>query len=400
MKTPARLPTQSQPISSSPWRERLLWRPAKINSPDILRLIDVTLKSNESVIDAVIDRPGRDAYYESVEQIYPRWRGPIDVSTPHHQQFQQEIIRNLSNLKKRYMWRQSGAMVYDMHPGLVALLTRSTGRFARLPTSILQDLPCINPLMTFPDPAPQLTLTDGRIGLLRAAFITGGVFHDDKGGFRRLAYTNEPDRNGLIGMMHIDIPDDDGVIEETEISTITMLMPGKATIGDVVERVTELFDGGVTSVPELVPVHVQSFVAQATELLLTCLAYACSRNADITRVASKKGSGKKRKSPQPRDAGDVRKVGYTIGPELGVVRERGPAGPKGDGGGWHQPVHTRGLHQHLYWTGKGRTIPEFKIILPFLAGGKGGDAIPRIRPVKAKPGDPLLEDMNVSTESL
>jgi hypothetical protein len=98
--------------------------------------------------------------------------------------------------------------------------------------------------------------------------------------------------------------------------------------------------------------------------LLSLLLYLCANDPDI--------AGRKPDTPQPKKTKkgirffpaprmSVREVGFNLGKKIRYAAETTDSGPA-------KAAHIRKAHWHLYWTGKGRTVPKIKWISPILVG--------------------------------
>lgn len=137
---------------------------------------------------------------------------------------------------------------------------------------------------------------------------------------------------------------------------------------------------------------------QVVHLVLNLLLYLVGQD-DVTTIV--RGARKNLDKKPPVEAQRLRELQephvYGFGAKWGRsiqhwIKERDSAqasAPAGQhGGGWTVCPHIRQAHQHLYWTGPGKTIPKVKFLMPILvhkdraaAEGSPSDDLPTIHAV-------------------
>ena len=117
-------------------------------------------------------------------------------------------------------------------------------------------------------------------------------------------------------------------------------------------------------------------------------------NHDVVRAVHPGGRDRNGDGGQPgprreRRARDLAKPGVCrVGSEFGAAiahweREAARQEQAADGGGWSVRPHLRRAHLHLYWTGPGRGVPRFRLVLPTVVGDRRSEeAGETVRPVR------------------
>lgn len=127
-------------------------------------------------------------------------------------------------------------------------------------------------------------------------------------------------------------------------------------------------------------------ILEIARRVLPVLLYLASKEPDITRHPS--GDTPPRKTRKGRRARPLRveawRVGARIGATLRGVRE--VTQRDGEGGEERRGPrpHLRRAHWHLYWTGKGRTVPRVKWVAPTIVNATSAPLPTEVRPVEVR----------------
>jgi hypothetical protein len=133
-----------------------------------------------------------------------------------------------------------------------------------------------------------------------------------------------------------------------------------------------------------------TLMREVTEPLTSLTLYLCSVAAD---VRESRGTDRRPTRPQPvktkqgarlfpASQPTTWEVGYRLGSALRLAAVQPSADhplPSGEGG--KRRAHIRRAHWHLFWTGKGRTIPRVRWLHPILVAAERGEIIPTIHRV-------------------
>lgn len=298
----------------------------------------------------------------------------------------QSIVREiqyaaLDNVFRR-IWQRK-RIVYDIDADLYAELG-STERDTELPLGLTEKLPHPDPYIAFPDPLIS-KLSDGKLLRTEGFFVVGRgagrpVANRPVGevvGPDLICSTHTPGASGdLILLIGGPVVTADGkpvegyrdrvsgkMIPDQIWNRVTLELGARegrrsVTLGELVDGISSRFDRASYSITRW----------ESTERMITSavstLVYLCASNAELkplpARPAQRKGSGKAAGAKPAK----VYRVGYEAGARMRAWRRANVGQQRGPGAGGTKKPHMRRSHPHLYWTGKGRMVPEVKWIEP------------------------------------
>lgn len=106
---------------------------------------------------------------------------------------------------------------------------------------------------------------------------------------------------------------------------------------------------------------------------------AKDRNGEVGRMAL-------RRERRARDLAkpDVCAIGSEFGAAIAHWEREAPRDEQAaGGGGWSVRPHLRRAHLHLYWTGPGRRVPRFRLVMPIVVGDSNSEEVRETaRPVR------------------
>lgn len=294
------------------------------------------------------------------------------------------------------LWKRNGRVVYDLHEELASALYRS--KMAKVPGSLFDRLPHINPMVVIPDPWPVGKGAGGLgEGYVRCIFIVG---HSGKG----LCNSNDPNRDGLALLFCYDVIDEEtGELVPGEFRDVIPLpMHRESFTADDAINFAEEWQGGSAD-PKQRNAAIRAFRPRIQKAF-AILTYLCVDNRDIkdppewVQSPRKKKTGKNRKV-QERDPFWVR-VGWYVGPQLHTARQRAVAvdraGISIPSGTEYGPQHRAG-HYKTVWIGPGKAGQRTEYTTTWVAPywtkledlPEDQDPPTQIVPVDAQRGDPL-----------
>jgi hypothetical protein len=316
-------------------------------------------------------------------------------------QFDQQTLERVGDLMGEIaaceMWKRNGRVVYDLHEELADALYRS--KMSKVPGTLFDKLPHINPMVVIPDPWPAGKGRGGFAeGYVRCFFIVG---YTGKG----LCNSNDPDRDGLALLFCYDVVDEDtGEIVPGSFRDLIPLPMGRDsfTADDAIRHAEEWQGGSADGKDRSDAVKTFRPILQKAFAVLT---YLCTDNRDVkepaewTTAQRRKKTGKNRK-PKERDPFWVR-VGWYVGPKLHEVRTQRAKSANDSGisipsGVEYGPQHRAG-HFKTVWIGPGksgqRTQSTTTWVEPYWTKledlPEGQDAPTQIVPVDPQRKDPL-----------
>lgn len=283
---------------------------------------------------------------------------PPEVSDATFPQFMTSVM---SHAIRRIWTRQKTVQV--VNPEMASVLANSLSD--RMPGSLFANQPYTDPLVVFPEPL-QIRTLDNEPGRLLGFFVVGRRYH---GARPVLCSTHDPERSELWINFFVERRARSG--RGLDMQQTRVLIPiGQTmfTVDDAVEQTLANFLMDVPIPPDAP--QVKDALTNMVRTALSVLVYLCTNNPDIKAVPSrhqhkKKGKQDKKKHRPPKPMRLFR-VGYVLGPALGVARRVYENARKAaPGEGRRQPPHQRRAHMRLFWVGPGRTEPELKFIAPY-----------------------------------
>lgn len=252
------------------------------------------------------------------------------------------------------LWKRNGRVVYDLHEELAGALYRS--KMDKVPSSLFDQLPHINPMIVIPDPWPVGKGAGGLSeGYVRCIFIVGVSGAG-------LCNSNDPDRDGLALLFCYDVLDEEtGEMVPGDFRDLIPL-PMHQEMFTAAEAIhyAEDWQGG-TKDEKARQAAVRAFRPRLQKAF-ALITYLCIDNRDIeappewVQTPGRKKTGKNRKA-RDRDPFWVR-VGWYIGPQLHTARQRAKAidrsGISIPSGVEHGPQHRAG-HFKIVWIGPGKS---------------------------------------------
>ncbi|MFJ1700476.1 hypothetical protein ACIOHC_36395 [Streptomyces sp. NPDC088252] len=254
------------------------------------------------------------------------------------------------------LWKRNGRVAYDLNEELAAALYKS--KIGKMPGSLFDRLPHINPMVVIPDPWPVTDPSSNVRGEVRAFFVTG--YTGDA-----FCNTTNPDRDGIAIMFWMERTNlDTGEVQPGQGAVIFFPTFKDAFTLDDVVKVTEEWHS--TPGREMDVNTSKKILRQIVPPALSILAYLCCDNRDIEEPVIR-AKRKKRAKAKPRDPFYIR-LGWHIGPALHEARRRF-AGRSKDGiavpsGAEYGPQHRAG-HFKRVWTGPGKKREEVVWVEPY-----------------------------------
>lgn len=285
---------------------------------------------------------------------------PLDLDDEEWPQFMTSVMSHAI----RRVWAR-GKIVHAVNPEMVTVLESSLSD--RMPGSIFAKQPYTDPMVVFPEPLPVLTL-DGAPGKLIGFNVVGCRSDGDR---KVLCSTHEPHRTELWLNFFVERRVEYGLLDMQQTRVRIPVGQSMFTVDDAVESSLQDFLVGV-SIPSDAP-RIEDTLRGMMRTALSVLVYVCTKEPDVERVRGrgrppqkgKRGKKDKDRQKQPRPL-ELYRLGYVLGPALGVVRrEYEQSGPRGPGEGRRQPPHQRRAHMRLFHVGPGRTEEEIKFIAPY-----------------------------------
>jgi hypothetical protein len=132
-------------------------------------------------------------------------------------------------------------------------------------------------------------------------------------------------------------------------------------------------------------------VSGVYEPMFSLILYLCSTEPDVVMVGKPQKKRLNTKNPKKQKKNRMKPQEYRVGATIGQAIRRGrKAGTEGVSDGVSggkvekrtKSPHIRKAHFHLYWTGKGRTIPKLKFIAPVAVNIGEEPELPVVRKVK------------------
>lgn len=284
------------------------------------------------------------------------------------------------------MWQRNGRVSYDINEQFAAELYRSTSD--RLPGSVFDHLPHINPLVILPDP----WAING--GLVRGFFIYGLHEGGRDGAVSWPCFTNAPERDALGLMFVVDVLNEDTGEVDHQMH-VTMHVPTSRqsfTLKDAVRY--SMAEERHAAVSEVVHGIFEELIRPALSLLL----YLCCDNRDMVEPIPYQrqhtSAHRGRKQRREREPFFV-EVGWRLGVQLHAARRAAGRVLPGQGNpsGVEQAPHQRCGHFRQVKFGPGRSLSTTKWIDPYWVRldllEAGADPITTVVGVEEQRHDPL-----------
>ncbi len=315
----------------------------------------------------------------------PAPEGDLPPSTPRNNKQEMNAGSSAFENVVRRLWGR-GKVVHDVDETLWEELAHGD-RSTVVPRALLRHLPYPDPYIAFPVPYRFTLQYDGRIGVMKGMFLTGARKADGRffggtpgspvGGVPTSTHDVEHASNDVWIVTVAEVQEPDGrphlvpygpgvmgpdlmfqrsrlaLSEFGDDSTATV------TVGELIDQMAERYEARAH--PETTEEGAQAIVVNVIAPAINLLVYLCAKNADlrpVPSVAMRKATGKGKRRERPVK---VIEVGYNVGARLRAGRATEQAG---GGAGTKRRAHIRRGHTHLYWTGKGRQVPELKWLEP------------------------------------
>jgi hypothetical protein len=271
-----------------------------------------------------------------------------------------DIQSAIPTLAVARMWSR-GRTVYAMHPQMVAELTDCGD--SKLPSSVFDHLPHINPFVAFPEPVQTVT-SEGE-----DSTVLGFVVYGRPRGSYGLCDSNDANRGdiGLMFLVSVPTAHQGKSVVDTDVIRVTLpLEAGTFSVDDAAAAVMRTFT--ITSREPSTRERVHEWITELIRLAVNTLLYVCTDDPDMHRVVvppTKRAGKKNRGKPKPVTRSQMVKVGWRLGPILHQARRAATANPSFTAGGRRRPrTHQRCAHYQLYRVGKGRRDSVLKFIKP------------------------------------
>lgn len=283
------------------------------------------------------------------------------------------------------MWERRGRVSYDINEQFAAELYRSTSD--RLPGSVFDRLPHINPLVILPDPWPIH-------GALVRGFYIYGLHEGGRDNPSWPCFTNDPERDAL-GLLF--------VVDELDVDTGEVAQQIHVTMHVPTHRETFTLKDAITfsmakerhaAVGKVVHGVFEELMRPALSILL----YLCCDNRDMVEPVPfpRQHHSKHRGKRQIRDRDPFFvEVGWRMGVQLHAARRAAGRLLPGQGipsGVEHAP-HQKSGHFRQVKFGPGRSLSTTKWIDPYWVRldllEEGADPITTVVGVEEQRHDPL-----------
>lgn len=289
------------------------------------------------------------------------------------------------DVAQQALWNQH-KVIYNMDETLWADLAE-TRDSDLIPLTMFDRLPHPDPFIVFGKPI-EVTDADGGRHRVVGMFVNG-VYGLDMVGRNRAAHlcsTADPRRTAFqLNFISFALDDDgsvrrsfDGSVDQICWRTTLEHPEAVPTFEQLYELKKTTFQiiltGGLGNDLEVLKVMFRAGIAS--------LLYICSKEPEITRNPGGKVK-RDRKTGQP-DRPSTYNVGFQVGARLAAWRQNEDTmRTAAVASGRKQATHRRRGHFHLYWTGKGRTIPQIKFVEPYWVNiDQPVSELPTVRPVK------------------
>lgn len=283
------------------------------------------------------------------------------------------------------MWERRGRVSYDINEHFAAELYRSTSD--KLPGSVFDHLPHINPLVILPDPWP----ING--GLVRGFYIYG-LAEGGRDNPSWPCFTDDPERDALGLMFVVDVLDE-VTGEISEQMRVTMHVPTHREIFTLRDAVRySMAEEKNATVGKAVTGIFEELMRPALSILL----YLCCDNRDMVEPIPFQrqhvSSHRSRKQRRERDPFFV-EVGWRVGVQLHAARRAAGRVLPGQGipSGVEQAPHQRSGHFRQVRFGPKLSLTTTKWIDPYWVRldllEEGADPITTVVGVEEQRRDPL-----------
>ncbi|MFE0138218.1 hypothetical protein ACFWY6_42745 [Streptomyces sp. NPDC059037] len=256
------------------------------------------------------------------------------------------------------MWARRGRVTFDLNEHMASELYRSS--YDKLPGSIFDRLPYINPLVVLPDPWP---VRFGKSeGLVRGFFIHG--FNQIP---ERQTYTDE-DIEGLGLLFVIDLLDEEtgDVNYQTYVRLNLPTCLAEFTLSQAVEFAAARAEARWIRSPDKGAVY--DMFESMLKPALSILVYLCCDNRDVAEPPVIKPTHKKRAKASLRDRDPFFvEVGWRVGPALHAARRQAGRILDGEGipSGFQQAPHQRSGHFKKVRVGRGGADRVTRFVMPY-----------------------------------
>lgn len=238
-------------------------------------------------------------------------------------------------------------------PDMAAVIRES--RIGRFPADLFERLPLINPLVLYPRPVP-VPSSAGNLHLI--GFYVVGLLDDERraAGRKWLCDTHDPDRDGLHLVLLLGGPNGQLAARHGRLIGMGLPITGQTSL-------TEVVNDSLAALPDATVMDRETLAAAIGEALAGLL-YLCTKEPDVRDAQD--GRGMKPTALQgKRRACRVLRVGWRLGPVFATARtatrtDTDPAVVDGAAGQRARPkMHPRIGGMQWYWTGPGRSVPEW-----------------------------------------
>lgn len=297
-----------------------------------------------------------------------------------------QAVRGLCvDVAQQALWNEH-KVIYNMDADLWEDLS-ATRDDDLIPLAMFERLPHPDPFILFGKPI-EVTDTRGERHRVIGMFVNGVYGLDTVSGntAAHLCSTADPRRRAFqLNFISFALDDDgtpkravDGSVDQicwrstldypNPLPTFAQLFEHKKATFQVI------LTGGLGNDLDVLQVMFRAGIAS--------LLYICSKEPEIERNPGPKVK-RDRKSGLPVKP-SLYNVGFRVGARLAAWREREDQMRAASvGTGRKQATHRRRGHNHLYWTGKGRTIPQIKFVEPYWVNVDApAPDVPTVRQVK------------------
>lgn len=256
-----------------------------------------------------------------------------------------------------------------------------------VPLSLLRQVPHPDPFILFPAPGTD-DLADP-VGACWGAFAYGRRDARRDGDVPCSTAADDISSVGLMFTLLMETPEQGPMISVLRANLPLSDTP--LTVAEIAGQAVERFRYN-RNLPQERRDDLVAFLTRQIPRVLDVLLYVV---ADDTDVETQDLTRNKKKSTRtrPSDIDRFVKVGWVLGPALTRERERAERTAREQSAETGRTVkpHRRRGHKHLYWTGKGRTVPKIKTVKPtwvhkdlLTKGDAPEPEVTTVRPVRRK----------------
>jgi len=279
--------------------------------------------------------------------------------SPGHPRYAEARRRVSDDLVFR-LWSRS-RVVYAPDPDMLAALTESAQ--SPIPSQVLHAIPHPDPYILLPPAAPGAREASGweAIGTPLGAFTFG---RRDRG----LTCSTTDERREALGLMFTNVISAPGGRVILSTLRVTLRHYGQPlTVDQMVQEAVGRFRFN-DSLPASERAHLEAWLRRHVGQVACTLLYCCTADPDMTTAYQRETTGKRgSRRLRPGEVTDLQGIGYRLGPALFQARRQaGERAAAGTGDGGHRVPHWRRGHPHVYWTGRGRTVPKLNWVFPVL----------------------------------